>query len=291
MIFVSSSAVKSEKIIDAVKTLADAGFSNIELSGGTKYYEGYSNDLYNLKNDYNLNFLLHNYFPPPRKEFVLNLASLNDEIYYMSMDHVKKAIDLSIHLEAEKYAFHSGFLLDISLNEIGKIISNEKLFDSKRAMDRFINSINELTKYANGEVDLYIENNVISKNNFDSFDKNNPFFFTFADEYFDISKRSEIKPLIDMAHLFVSSNTLELDFEQEFDKLFEQTDYIHLSSNNGDADRNEAFSNNHIILNTLNKYDLSNKTFTLEIYDDLVQIRNSYKLLEKIIYGKESKMP
>ncbi len=288
MIYISSSAVKSKRIDDAVKTLADEGFKNIELSGGTEYYKGYSDDLYDLKEEYGLNYLLHNYFPPPRQHFVLNLASLNNTVYYQSIEHIKKAIDLSVNFDAEKFAFHSGFLLDISLNEIGKLISGSKLFDYKKSMIRFINSIIELKAYANNEVELYIENNVISNANFNSFDKKNPFFFTNPDEYFEINNKTSIKPLIDLAHLYVSCNTLGKNFENEFDSLISNTDYIHISSNNGTADTNEKLSDNHLITDTLKKYNLKDKTITLEIYDDIDNIKKSYKLTEEIIYAEKS---
>lgn len=288
MIYISSSAVKCDKINDAVKNLADAGFKNIELSGGTEFYKGYSDDLMNLKNEYDLNYLLHNYFPPPRNHFVLNIASLNDAVYYKSMDHIKKAIDLSVYFEADKYAFHSGFLLDISLNEIGKIITENIFFDYKKSLDRFISSVNELIAYANNEVQLYIENNVISGANFESFNKINPFFFTNADDYFEISKNSDVKPLIDLAHLYVSCNTLGKSFESEFDKLFSETDYLHISSNNGKADTNEYLSENHKITETLKQYNLKDKTITLEIYDEIHNIKKSFKLIEDIIYAKKS---
>ena len=45
MIFVSTGCVKAKKIKDAISQLAKAGFKNIELSGGTKYYTDYENDL------------------------------------------------------------------------------------------------------------------------------------------------------------------------------------------------------------------------------------------------------
>ncbi len=72
------------KIRDSVQELAENGFQNIELSGGTEYYENFERDLIELKGEYNLNYRCHNYFPPPKKPFVLNLASLNDETFQMS---------------------------------------------------------------------------------------------------------------------------------------------------------------------------------------------------------------
>ena len=81
MIFISTSCIKNNKIRDSVQELAENGFQNIELSGGTKFYENFENDLLELKDRYKLNYRCHNYFPPPKKPFVLNLASLNNETF------------------------------------------------------------------------------------------------------------------------------------------------------------------------------------------------------------------
>ena len=51
-----------------------------------------------LKDKYNLNYRCHNYFPPPKKPFVINLASLNDEVFQMSFKHLKKTISFVKHL-------------------------------------------------------------------------------------------------------------------------------------------------------------------------------------------------
>ena len=81
MIYVSSSCLKNKKITQSVQDLADEGYKNIELSGGTTLYEGYVNDLLDLKEKYDLRYLLHNYFPPPKEPFMLNIASLNNELF------------------------------------------------------------------------------------------------------------------------------------------------------------------------------------------------------------------
>ena len=61
MIFVSSSCVKHKSIKESVQDLAKNGFKNIELSGGTKYYENLEKDLLELKYKYNLSYRCHNY--------------------------------------------------------------------------------------------------------------------------------------------------------------------------------------------------------------------------------------
>ena len=46
-----------------------------------KKYANFEIDLLELKDKYNLNYQCHNYFPPPQQDFVLNLASLNDDTF------------------------------------------------------------------------------------------------------------------------------------------------------------------------------------------------------------------
>ena len=77
MIFVSTSGFKNKRISEIIEILVFNKFKNIELSGGSTYYEGIEEELVKLKLKYDLNLQLHNYFPPPKDGFVLNLSSNN----------------------------------------------------------------------------------------------------------------------------------------------------------------------------------------------------------------------
>src|SRR3989338_3393905 len=123
MLYLSSACVKHEKIKDSVEELAANGFKDIELSGGTKYYPGYEQDLLKLQERYGLNYLVHNYFPPPQEDFILNLASCNEETYQKSLRHCRRAIALSGKLGARKFGLHAGFFIEVKIEEIGKNIS------------------------------------------------------------------------------------------------------------------------------------------------------------------------
>ena len=92
MIYISTSSVKTDSIKEAVEILYNNGFTNIELSGGTKYYSNIKKDLIDLKNKYNLNFICHNYFPPPVEDFVINLASTNKKIFNLSMENIRRSL-------------------------------------------------------------------------------------------------------------------------------------------------------------------------------------------------------
>ncbi len=284
MIYVSSSCSKQKKIGAAIRELARNGFENIELSGGTKYYEGYEEDLLELKDKYNLSYLVHNYFPPPKEDFVLNLASLDDAIFERSLAHFRKAIRLASLLGADKFGFHAGFYVDISVEEIGKAISASNLSNTKQAYERFCSGFN-LIKNESKEVEIYIENNVYSKTNFDIYEQQNPLMLTSPAEYRELQQHIDFKLLLDVAHLYVSSQTLGFDFDSHLDQMIMETDYIHLSDNDGCHDQNVAFTSNSKLLNKIKKKHLNNKTITLEIYTGLDSLKESFDRIADLVDG------
>lgn len=285
MIYVSTSCVKNQKIGESVKQLADAGYRNIELSGGTSLYDGFEHDLLELKAQYNLHYLCHNYFPPPEKDFVLNLASLDTETFQASKNQVKKALDLSKKLGAKKFGFHAGFLLHIPTSEIGKKIKKRSFYDEDIALKQFVSAYKSLKSYS-PEVELYVENNVLSKENYESFDHHNPFFLTRWDGYIAMRRHMPFKPLLDVAHLKVTSHTLGLNFEEELKNFIAETDYVHISDNSGLVDSNKSLEKNSQIFKLLSQYNLKNKIFTLEVYTGLNDIQTSFENLNTLLDGK-----
>jgi sugar phosphate isomerase/epimerase len=282
MIYVSTSCVKHDKIRGSVQELAENGFQNIELSGGTEYYKNFENDLLELKDKYNLNYRCHNYFPPPEKPFVLNLASLNDETFQMSFDHLQKVIALSNRLGADKFAFHAGFFIDIKLSEIGKKLSKDHLFNGVESISRFCDAFQILQKQAYG-VSLFIENNVFSKTNAETYDGENPFMMTNFNEYKSLKEIIDFNLLLDVAHLKVSARTLGLNWEDEFENMIGVSSYIHMSDNDGFHDLNNQLTKSSSLLSMLKQSDTRNKDFTLEIYDGMDTIKKSHEVLSEAV--------
>jgi len=283
MIFISSSCVKNEKIADSVKELAELGYGNIELSGGTTYYNGFEEDLQRLKQAYNLNYLLHNYFPPPQEHFVLNLASLDAEVFKASVEHCLRAIALSKQLGCDKYAIHAGYFIDLKLREIGKELSKDDLFDQKEATNQFNTAFEELKDIAGNDLALYLENNVISGPNHKTYRPENPLMLTDLAAYNTMRERLDFNILLDVAHLMVSCNILDKPFEQELQVLAGKTDYIHISNNNTILDENKALNRNSSLTEMLRKIDLKNKTITLEVYESPEKIMTSFQTVQELI--------
>jgi len=274
MIFVSSACSKKKYVGEAVEELASNAFYNIELSGGTRYYEGYENDLVLLKEKYDLQYLLHNYFPPPKDDFVINLASSDNTIYQQSLDQLKRALELSHRLKLKKFGFHAGFLVDISLHNIGKKLNAGNINNRERAINRFCEGYLELQQEAGG-IELYIENNVYSASNYKVFGDCKPFMLLSKEDFTELRKLIQFKLLLDIGHLFVSSQTLMLDFQSELQSLVLNSDYLHFSDNDGKHDLNMSFDQTSHIGKQLQSVDLIDKTITLEIYQGLAATRQS----------------
>ena len=99
----------------------------------------------------------------------------------------------------------------------------------------------------------------------------------------ELKKKLTFNFLLDIAHLYVSANTLGNDFNEEFLLLSELSDYIHISDNNGISDQNKRLYRGSDIYNALLNTDIKNKTFTLEINNDVDGLIESYALLETLI--------
>jgi sugar phosphate isomerase/epimerase len=283
MIFISSSCVKNNYIWESVEQIAKNGFNNIELSGGTKRDEGSVKKLLELKEKYNLTYRCHNYFPPPVDDFVMNLASDSSEIYTNTLNIINESIGLSETFRSDKYGFHAGFLTDISTNEIGKAVKGRALFDKDEALLRFKNRVETIAENNKSDVQIYIENNVVSKNNFENFGGKNCFLMTSYDDIRQLKKQFNFNLLLDIAHLYVSANTLGKNFSEEFSALNTLSDYLHISDNNGLSDQNKKLNKGSEIYNALSLADLSNKTFTLEINNDMDGLIESYSFLEELV--------
>ena len=281
MIYTSSCCVKTNKLEKAVEQLVLNGMTNIELSGGTEYNKNIIATLKSLQKTFNVNFIAHNYFPPPKEHFVLNMASLNDNVYSRSLEHYKRAIDLSAELGAKSYGMHAGFFINIATDQLGKRIRKSELYNKEQATERFCNGFNELKKFS-GEVELYIENNVFSYENSQEYSESTPFMMTCYSEYLQLKDMIEFKLLLDVAHLKVSANTLGLDFDNELAQMAKYSDYWHLSDNNHLADENKSMKDELIM--KLKRLPNRPKQVTIEVYEDIEVVASSYLAVEKALF-------
>ena len=281
-IYISTGGFNRIPAYKSVKKLINYGAKNIELSGGT-----YSSDNIKKLRAYKkkINFQIHNYFPPPKIPFVLNLASQNSLIAKRSFKHIETSIKKCKQIGSNYYSFHAGFLCDIKVNELGKKIVKKKLFNRKESISIFLKRVKKLSILAKkNRIMLLVENNVLSNNNLKEF-KSNPLLMCDPKETLKIAKQFplNVKLLIDVAHLKVSANTLNFNPKDMFNKCEKYIGGYHLSDNDGKSDSNMPFSNNAWFWKHLNK---KINYLSVEVYN-----LNKKKLLnvKKIVLQKLNK--
>ncbi|RCL41295.1 MAG: hypothetical protein DBW95_02355 [Gammaproteobacteria bacterium] len=267
MIYISTGGIKNKTATSAALEFHESGINKIELSGGI-YSKNFRREIKELPKT--LDIQIHNYYPPAKVPFVFNLASKDEEISSLSINHVKKSIDLCSKIGSKIFAFHAGFRLDPKVNELGKKINKNSLISREEATDLFLKRVKFLHEEAKKiNVQLMIENNVISKKNIEHF-QDDPLLFTNPKEIKEIMSMlpSDIGFLLDVAHLKVSSNSLGFDLEEGHKNLFQEISAYHLSENNGLSDQNKSLKETSWFWKDLKT---KVKFFTLEIYNTSVE--------------------
>jgi sugar phosphate isomerase/epimerase len=264
MIYISTGGEKSKTAFETAQYFFKNGIDGIELSGG-KYSPTYQADL--LKLSLIASLQVHNYFPPPIEPFVLNLASADSLVLSKSIAHVKQSIHLAALLNRPMYSFHAGFRVDPHARELGVKLGQSKLTDRNIALDIFGHAISDLSEIARREgVTLLIENNVLSKGNLAIFG-DNPLLLTSPDEILSFMKvmPKNIGVLLDVAHLKVSSQTLNFDLVGAHELLRDLIQAYHLSDNDGQEDTNHVVTEGSWFWPYL-KPNLD--SYTLEVYGE-----------------------
>ena len=81
----------------------------------------------------------------------------------------------------------------------------------------------------------------------------------------------------------VSCNVLKKDFNYQLTTINELTDYIHISDNDGLYDTNQHLEEGSELYMALNNINLAGKVITLEVYNGLDKVRETYENVQKLI--------
>lgn len=244
MIFLSSTVFEEDILRRADSSVFEL-ISNIELSGGNGYYP--RTDL--IKRLDNLiekgveNLLIHNYFPPPKNNFVLNFASGNRNIVRQSMALADRSLELCQQYNIPYYSFHPGYLFDGVEGHDGHFeFSHDSFLPYEKALDRFMFQMERLCEKARKRrVGLAVENLFVAPGNVKT---------SLCCSFEEMQEIMSLIPadvgiLLDLGHLNISSEYIgfdKYDFISKFMKLYSDRIYqIHLSRNDGTADQHLPF--------------------------------------------------
>ena len=239
MIFFSTGGVRSKPAAAAAVDLYKHGIPAVELSGGA-YSASYEAELVALRRD--ILFQVHNYFPPPERPFVFNLASSSPDVLESSVQQVRSAMRLAVTLGRPVYSFHAGFRINPAVSELGQPLGRHLLQERSAALNRFGETVLMLAEEARREgVSLLVENNVLNAVNLATFGED-PLLLTSPDEiaYFMEGMPANVGLLLDVAHLKVSARSLCFDPGRAHDQVKSWIRGYHLSDNDGTADTNDS---------------------------------------------------
>jgi sugar phosphate isomerase/epimerase len=225
-LFLSTSCIMTENIVEDIMKISEIT-GNIELSGGSQQEPYLLGNLKKLKEKKDISFLIHNYFPPPKNNFVLNIANTND----VTRGFIKETMEYVRGLEIDYYSIHSGFTRDLDLED-------ELLSTNPRGKQYTLEGIYENVEWFRNEfpeTKLALENMHPGNNNEENI------FLGHIDRIIDILENSEeIYLLLDLGHLKISSVILDFDFNAAvqilLDKYIDRILEIHLSENEGLCD-------------------------------------------------------
>jgi len=235
-IFVSTTFAKDDsKISDVLAECKKENISNVEL-GSNHIYE---KDLKKIIQKYNFRFLVHNYFPIPKKSFVVNIASLNKKIRTISIQHIKKAINFCKVTNSKLYTMHPGFLADPittsrTKNNYDFVWNNNNLnINYNLAFNNMLSSLKKIVHFAkNKKVRVAIETE-------GSFKKKNFGLMQKPDEYKKLFKYFTPKNLginLNIGHLNLASRAFKFSKLKFVEDIEDYIVAIELSHNNGIED-------------------------------------------------------
>jgi len=191
------------------------------------------------------------------------------------MDLAMEAIDLAKYLKSPRYGLHAGFYIDAQVDSLGKLIRGGVYREKELAYEKFCENWTILKARADG-IDLYIENNVYSRENHREYGDDVPFMLLGSRDYSELKSRIDFKLLLDVGHLRVSCKSLCWSWEKELEALSADCDYFHLSWNDGYRD-----SNSSLEFQQISRILSGNKVYTLEVTDGMETIKRNYEYLRE----------
>lgn len=249
-IYVSTSCLSNKYNFPQILSIYDElGIKNVEL-GVCKE----SNIDLDVLKKYAFNYIVHHYFPPPKKPFIVNLASQDKQILEKSINQMIKSIDFCADFNINFFSFHAGFRVDpdINLN-----FNFNNITEYQNAFNIFKESVEKIVDYAERRsVKIAIENNVLSEYNL--IDGRNKLLlmcelWEFKRLFNEITSKNLVA-LLDMGHLKVTSNLLKFDANEFIYKLKDKIFAVHVHENNGRVDEHRCLKEGDWTLDIVNSY-------------------------------------
>jgi len=278
MIFTSTSCLKGrvgryeKDIFHILDQYQKNDIRDIELGSALGYFDDIPR-LIQLKKEHDFNFIMHCYFPPLKKPFMMNLASGNARTRQNSLDIALNAIDLCRRLDSDLYTIHPGSSSDsdTDLKVIGAVISYEDAYQNLKSSILVM-----LDKAKENKIKLGLEN-MPSMAHAQIFSKAEEFV-----RLFDDIGSKDLGMLLDIGHLGLASQKLGFSKEDFISKIKDKIFEFHCHQTNEGVDHNSITSPK--LFDVFPKEVLKRSLLTLESHKlSIEDIKNNISLMEKVV--------
>lgn len=276
MVFLSSSCVKGDNVLEAIERLSPIT-KHIELSGGSNSHERLLEALLALK-DQGYHFLVHGYFPPPKEHFLLNFADKSEK----TRGFISHSLDYVKSLGISYYSTHAGFASDFTIGKKENLEGGRKQFvysDVQKNIDWFFESFNTIA--------LALENLFPNHG-----DKNCCFWMKPESIIEALNSDSRLYLLLDLGHLKITARAFGFSWEnacEEFlNSYMHRIKEIHVSENDGLFDDHLAVSEESYQVKLIRKFASEIRKYginiTIEARDtSMDELSRTIHLLENIL--------
>lgn len=216
-----------ERISDVIPVMVENKIKNIELSSFHPFENNLEYKLVRYADEYDLNILLHNFSPPEKNGFLLNLCDRETIFREKTRDFIIERINLTKKLGMDYYSFHAGFTVDYNIG----VHEYKHKMDKKKALDLFIHELGKIMDVADDEkIHIGIENHVCIREN-----KDNLILYDIEDfEYlFDEIKSDYLHLHLDTGHLKVTSSEQGVNKKDFVEKFADHIYAAHVHDNTG----------------------------------------------------------
>lgn len=235
--YLSSSCFRMQPLADVVRACGARGVRNIELSAPhphqpvgaiVRELDGFRAEGYR--------FCLHNYFPPPERSFVLNLAAATPDERAKCHALIDGARRIATAVGSPVYGLHAGYLARATETETGAFAFADTDDPYDEALDRAVAFVNAIAPaFAAAGVTLLLENLFPARK------RRHSLFCTLAEiDEFMARVPESVGLLLDLGHLNVAANLLRFDrarfLDQLLDRFADRLGEIHISENDGEKD-------------------------------------------------------
>lgn len=275
--YFSTSCMANIPLKDVLRQCEEYGIYSIELSAPHPYepLEKVRELLLEFRHK-GFRFTIHNYFPPQERDFVLNIASLDDNIRSQCRNLVGEALKLARVIESPIYGIHMGYLADGDVDSRGIFQFKPEKYSRSLCLKQMSAFVKDTTQEISNGMILILENLFPGRTG----------NYSLGCTFDEIKKIMSMVPeqvglLLDLGHLNVSSHILGFDkfsFLEKYLTEFGDTIYeVHLSENSGEADEHLPVGKESWQLNVLKDIcDIPFHKKNTRIY--CLEARNTYSL-------------